>query len=254
MDYKIIGDDLQMIEIELKANETIIAEAGMMNWMENSIKLETKLGDGSESDKGMMNKLFNAGKRVLMGESLFMTHFTNESNENKYISFASPYPGKIIPLNMKDYNNEIICQKDAFICASLGTKLDIEFSKKIGRGLFGNEGFIMEKITGKNNVFLQAGGTIIEKKLNNEKILIDTGCIVAYTPGIDFDIERIKGIKNMMFGGEGLFLATLEGTGSIFLQSLPFSRLADRILANAPSVGGKNTGEGSILPLNIFGD
>ncbi len=256
IDYKIIGDDLQIVEIELDPNETVVAEAGMMNWMDNDISFEAKMGDGSDTNSGFFGKIFNAGKRVVMGESLFMTHFTNKGIEKKHIAFAAPYPGKIIALNMAEHGNEIICQKDAFLCAALGTKLDIVFNQKLGRGFFGGEGFIMEKIIGDGMAFLHAGGTIIRKELNNEMLLVDTGCLVAYTPGINFDIQQAGGLKTMIFGGEGIFLAILKGTGSVYLQSLPFSRLANRILANAPTIGGNSTGEGSVLGgiSNIFED
>lgn len=238
---------MQVVEIELDPNETVVADAGMMNWMENNISFETKMGDGSDTKQSFFGKALNASKRMLMGESFFMTHFTNKDNLKRHISFAAPYPGKIIPLYMTEYNNEIICQKDAFLCAALGTKLDIVFSQKLGRGFFGGEGFIMEKIIGDGMAFLHACGTIIKKELNNEKLLVDTGCLVAYTSGIDFNIERIGGLKNMMFGGEGIFLASLQGTGTVYLQSLPFSRLANKIISSAPSIGGKSVGEGSVL-------
>lgn len=247
VDYEIVGHDMQMVEIELDPKETVIAEAGMMNYMEHGINFETKMGDGSEPDKGFMGKMFSAGKRMLTGESLFMTHFSNEGNEKKKVAFAAPYPGKIIPFDMQNYGGSIICQKDAFLCASLGTKISIHFNKKLGSGFFGGEGFIMQKIEGDDMAFAHAGGHIVKKELNNETLLIDTGCLVAMTTGIDMDIQKAGGLKSMVFGGEGLFLTKLEGTGTVWLQSLPFSRLANNIIAHAPNMGGSRQGEGSIL-------
>jgi len=247
IDYKIIGDDMQMVEIELDQNETVIAEAGAMNYMEDGIKFEAKMGDGSTPDQGMMGKLLGAGKRLLTGESLFMTHFTNTIPGKKHVAFAAPYPGKIIALDMNKVSGELLCQKDAFLCAALGTELGIAFTKRLGAGFFGGEGFILQKIQGDGMVFVQAGGTVIKKQLNNETLRVDTGCIVAFSGGIDYNIEKAGGLKSMFFGGEGLFLATLRGTGTVLLQSLPFSRLADRIIKHAPSAGGRSKGEGSIL-------
>lgn len=247
IDYKIIGDDLQMVEIELDPHETVIAEAGAMNYMEEGIVFETKMGDGSNPSEGLMGKLLGAGKRVLTGESLFMTHFTNSGKEKKHVTFAAPYPGKIIAIDMSKLGEELICQKDAFLCAALGTEIGIAFTKRLGSGFFGGEGFILQRLLGDGMAFVQAGGTIIEKKLENETLKVDTGCIVAFTPGIDYDIQMSGGLKSMIFGGEGLFLATLSGTGTVYLQSLPFSRLADRVLRHAPIAGGSRIGEGSIL-------
>ena len=247
IDYEIFGDDMQVVEIELDPNETVIAEAGVMNWMEDGISFEAKMGDGSEANEGLMGKLFGAAKRVITGESLFLTHFTNVGEGKKRVAFAAPYPGKIIPINLAEHDGEFFCQKDAFLCAALGTKVGISFNQKLGTGLFGGEGFIMEHLEGDGMLFIHAGGTIVKKELNGEKIKVDTGCVVGFTKGIDFSVERAGGLKSMLFGGEGLFLATLQGHGTIYLQSLPFSRLADRILKNAPSIGGKRTGEGSIL-------
>lgn len=247
VDYQIYGDDLQFVEVELDPQETVVAEAGVMMYMDEGIKFETKMGDGSEPEQGFMGKLFSAGKRAITGESLFMTHFTNQGRDKQRVAFAAPYPGKIIALDLDSVNGYLICQKDAFLCAALGTKIGIEFKKKLGVGLFGGEGFILQKLEGDGMAFIHAGGTIIEKRLNGEKILIDTGCIVAFESGINYNIEKAGNLKSMVFGGEGLFLATLQGTGRIWLQSLPFSRLADRILAAAPSAGGKSQGEGSVL-------
>lgn len=247
VDYEIIGNDLEVVEVELDPNETVVAEAGAMSWMDDGIAFEAKMGDGSQTSSGFFDNMLNAGKRVISGESLFMTHFTNRGSGKKRVAFGAPFPGKIIALDMAEHGNEIICQKDAFLCAALGTKLDITFSRKLGRGFFGGEGFIMERLSGDGMAFLHAGGTIVKKELHGERLFVDTGCLVAYTPGIDFDIQKAGGMKSMLFGGEGLFLATLRGHGTVYLQSLPFSRLADRIIANAPSQGGSDQGEGSVL-------
>ena len=247
IDYTIHGDDMQIVSIELDPHETVIAEAGTMNWMDREIKFEAKLGDGSRPDAGIFGKLLDVGKRVLTGESIFLTHFTNEGSGKKEVSFAAPYPGKIIPVDMKQIQGEILCQKDAFLCAAKGTEVSIAFNKRLGSGFFGGEGFILQRLRGDGLVFMHAGGTVIEKELNNETILIDTGCIVAFTPGLDYSIERAGNLKSMFFGGEGLFLATIRGTGKLYLQSLPFSRLADRIIRHAPRAGGSSKGEGSVL-------
>ncbi len=247
VDYEIIGEDMQVVEVELDPQETVIAEAGAMNWMDDGITFEAHLGDGSKQGEGMMKKLMGAAGRAITGESLFLTHFTNTGSGKKKVAFGAPYPGKIIPLDMSEFGGEIICQKDAFLCAAKGTGISIAFNKKIGVGLFGGEGFILQRIKGDGMAFMHAGGTIVKKELNGETLKIDTGCVVAFSPSIEYSIERAGGLKSMFFGGEGLFLATLKGTGTVYLQSLPFSRLADRILRNAPRAGGKRTGEGSIL-------
>jgi uncharacterized protein (TIGR00266 family) len=247
VDYKIIGDDMQIVEVELDPGETVVAEAGAMNYMDDGITFEAKMGDGSKPDDGIFGKLLGAGKRVLTGESIFMTHFTNTGAGKKRVAFAAPYPGKIIPVDMSKIMDELLCQKDAFLCAALGTEIGIAFTKRLGTGFFGGEGFILQRIRGDGMAFVQAGGTVIKKKLNNETLRVDTGCIVAFTSGIDYDIERAGGLKSMFFGGEGMFLTTLSGTGTVLLQSLPFSRMADRILQHAPSAGGSRKGEGSIL-------
>jgi len=247
IDYTIHGDDMQIVSIELDPQETVIAEAGTMNWMDRDIRFEAKLGDGSKPDTGIFGKLLDVGKRVLTGESIFLTHFTNVGHGKKEVSFAAPYPGKIIPLNLGEINGEILCQKDAFLCAAKGTEVSIAFNKRLGSGFFGGEGFILQRLRGDGMAFLHAGGTVIQKELNNESLLIDTGCIVAFTPGLDYSIERAGNLKSMFFGGEGLFLATIQGTGKLLLQSLPFSRLADRIIQHAPKMGGSSKGEGSVL-------
>ncbi len=247
IDYQIYGEELQVVEVELDPNETVIAEAGAMTWMQDGVVYEAKMGDGSETSKGFFDTLISAGKRVITGESLFITHFTNRGIGKKRIAFSAPYPGSIIPIDLDDVQNELTCQKDSFLCAAFGTKIDIAFNRKIGSGLFGGEGFILQRLIGDGNVFIHAGGTVVKKELRGEKIYVDTGCVVAFTKGIDFDIERAGNLKSMIFGGEGLFLATLEGTGTIYLQSLPFSKLADRIISHAPSIGGSSKGEGSVL-------
>lgn len=237
VDYEIFGNDMQVVEVELDLGETIVAEAGAMNWMEEDIEYEAKMGDGSGGDEGLMGKLFSAGKRALTGESLFMTHFTNTGSNKRRVAFAAPYPGHIIPIDLAEMGGELTCQKDAFLCAALGTELSIAFSRKLGRGFFGGEGFILQRLRGDGMAFVHAGGTVIKKELVNDTLRIDTGCLVAFTSGIDYDIEMVKGLKSMFFGGEGLFLATLQGTGTVYLQSLPFSKLADRIIAQVPRSG-----------------
>ena len=237
---------MQVVAVELDPQETVIAEAGSMNWMDQGISFEAKMGDGSQPDKGLFGKLLDAGKRALTGESIFLTHFTNVGQGKKEVSFAAPYPGSIIPVDLSQMDS-ILCQKDAFLCAALGTEVSIAFNKRLGAGFFGGEGFILQKLRGDGLAFLHAGGTVIEKELNNETILIDTGCIVAFDESLDYNIERVGNLKSMFFGGEGLFLATLRGTGKVYLQSLPFSRLADRIIQHAPSAGGSSKGEGSVL-------
>ncbi|MGB0205644.1 MAG: TIGR00266 family protein [Neptuniibacter sp.] len=244
VDYEIIGKSLQVVEVELDPGEKVIAEAGMMNYMEEDISFETKMGDGSEPDQGLMGKLFSAGKRMVTGESVFMTHFENVGAGKKRVAFAAPYPGSIVPLNLAELGGQVICQKDAFLCAALGTKVEMAFSKKIGAGFFGGEGFILQKLQGDGMAFMQAGGTVVKKELNNETLRVDTGCLVGFTEGVEYDIEMVKGLKSMIFGGEGLWLATLKGTGTVWIQSLPFSRLADRLIASAPASGGDDKGEG----------
>jgi uncharacterized protein (TIGR00266 family) len=247
VDYEILGDDLQLVEVELDPGETVIAEAGGMTYMEDGITFESKMGDGTEPRGGFFEKLLGAGKRMLVGESLFMTHFKNSGQGKQRVAFAAPYPGKILALNLAELGEELLCQKDAFLAAALGTKVSIAFTKRMGTGLFGGEGFILQKLEGDGMAFIHAGGMVVRKELRNSRLRIDTGCVVAFTKDIDFDIERAGNLKSMLYGGEGMFLATLQGTGSVWVQSMPFSRLADRILANAPSAGGARTGEGSIL-------
>ena len=247
IDYEILGDSMQMVEVELDPDEAVIAEAGAMNYMEDDISFEARMGDGSNVDQGFMGKLFSAGKRLITGESLFMTHFTNQGNGKRRLTFASPYPGTIVPLDLAKLGNEVICQKDSFLCAAMGTQVDIAFNKKLGSGFFGGEGFIMQRLTGDGMAFVHAGGTVVEKELNGETLRLDTGCLVAIAGDIEYDIQMVKGFRSMFFGGEGLFLTTLSGHGKVWLQSLPFSRLADRIIQHAPSAGGSRQGEGSVL-------
>ena len=248
IDYTIYGEEMQYVEIELDPQEGVIAEAGSFMMMDDGIKMDTIFGDGSQKDQGFMGKIFGAGKRLLTGESLFMTAFYNEVVGKKNVSFASPYPGKIIPIDLTEYGGKFVCQKDAFLCAAKGVSVGIEFSKKLGRGLFGGEGFIMQKLEGDGMAFVHAGGTTARKELKlGEKLKIDTGCIIGFSKGVNYDIEFVGGIKNTIFGGEGLFFANLTGPGVVYIQSLPFSRLANRVLALAPRTGGKSRGEGSIL-------
>ncbi|MGA0407806.1 MAG: TIGR00266 family protein [Limisphaerales bacterium] len=243
VDYEIIGEDIQVVEVELDPGEAVIAEAGVMNYMEEGITFEARMGDGSQPDRGLLGKLFDAGKRKLAGESVFMTRFTHQGSGKKRVAFAAPYPGRILPIHLGQVGGEIFCQKDAFLCAALGTSVGIAFQRKLGVGFFGGEGFILQHLKGDGMAFLHAGGTLIEKQLNGETLRVDTGCIVGFTRGIEYDIQRAGSLKSMFFGGEGLFLATLRGHGTVILQSLPFSRLADRIIASAPQAGGTRQGE-----------
>jgi len=247
VDYKIIGHDIQLVEVELDPDETVIAEAGAMAYMEQGINFETKMGDGSNPDQGMMSKLFSAAKRKLTGESIFTTHFTNQGKQRSTVAFSAPYPGTIVPLDMSTLGEKVICQKDSFVAAALGTKVSITFNRKLGAGFFGGEGFILQKLEGDGMAFIHAGGTLIQKELSGETLRVDTGCLVGFTEGVEYDIERAGNLKSMIFGGEGLFLATLSGHGTVWLQSLPFSRLADRIIESAASYGGSDKGEGSAL-------
>ncbi len=248
IDYEIVGEEMQYVEIELDPQEGVIAEAGSFMMMEEGIRMETIFGDGSAKDNTVMGKIFGAGKRLLTGESLFMTAFYNEVVGKKKVSFASPYPGKIIPIDLDKIGGRFICQKDAFLCAAKGVSVGIEFSRKLGRGLFGGEGFIMQRLEGDGIAFVHAGGTTLKKELAaGERLKVDTGCIIGFDSSVNYDIEFVGGIKNTIFGGEGLFFATLSGPGTVYIQSLPFSRLANRVLAMAPKAGGKQRGEGSIL-------
>jgi uncharacterized protein (TIGR00266 family) len=246
IDFEIHGNDMQCVEIELDPQETVIAEAGSLMMMDELIQMETIFGDGSKNNDGIMGKLFGAGKRLLTGESLFMTAFTNEGHGKRKVSFASPYPGKIIALDLNELGGKMICQKDAFLAAAKGVQVGIEFQRKLGTGFFGGEGFIMQKLEGDGMAFVHAGGTIVQKELKaGEKLRVDTGCLVAFTPNVKYNIEMVKGIKTALFGGEGLFFATLEGPGDVLVQSLPFSRLASRVFSAMPGKGGSKD-EGSI--------
>lgn len=250
VDYRIFGDDMQFVEVELDPQEAAVAEAGGMMYMDDGIEMETIFGDGSHqsSNTGFLGALMGAGKRLLTGESLFMTVFHNQGQGKKRVAFGAPYPGKIVPVHLAEIGGELIAQKDSFLCAAKGVSISIAFNKKLGAGFFGGEGFIMQRLTGDGWTFLHAGGTIYERTLQpGECIRVDTGCIVAFAPSVNYDIQYVGKIKSALFGGEGLFFATLRGPGRVWLQSLPFSRMADRIIAAAPSAGGKRRGEGSIL-------
>jgi uncharacterized protein (TIGR00266 family) len=244
VDFKIFGNDIQFVEVELDPGETVIAEAGAMVYMEDGISFEVKMGDGSSPDRGLMDKLLSAGSRLITGESLFITHFTNRGYGKSRVAFAAPYPGTIVPVNLNDVRNRLIVQKDGFLCAAFGTKLTVTLNRKIGSGLLGGEGFILEKIEGDGKAFIHAGGTVIERQLNNQTLRIDTGCVVAFEPTLDFDIETSGSLKSMVFGGEGLFLATMRGTGKVWLQSMPIRKL---IRALAPFSRNKGKEAGSIL-------
>ncbi|MGI9546354.1 MAG: TIGR00266 family protein [Flavobacteriaceae bacterium] len=248
IDFSIFGEEMQYVEIELDPQEAVVAEAGSFMMMDTDIQMETIFGDGSNQDSSVLGKIFSAGKRILTGESLFMTAFLNVGANKRQVSFASPYPGKIVPIDLSEKGGKFICQKDAFLCAAKGVSIGIEFSKRLGRGFFGGEGFIMQKLEGDGMAFVHAGGTLARKELAAGELLrVDTGCIVGFTQDVDYDIEFVGGIKNTIFGGEGLFFASLRGPGVVYIQSLPFSRLAGRIWAAAPKGGGKDKGEGSIL-------
>ena len=248
IDYEIHGDEMQYVEVELDPQEAVVAESGSFMMMEDGIKMETIFGDGSGQSEGVLGKLFSAGKRLLTGESLFMTVYHNIGFGKKKVSFASPYPGKIIPIDLMAYNGKFICQKDAFLCAAKGVSVGVEFSKKLGRGLFGGEGFIMQKLEGDGLSFLHVGGTVARKELKTgETLKIDTGCLVGFTQTVQYDVEFVGGVRNTIFGGEGLFFASLQGPGVVYIQSLPFSRLAGRIIQSIPRQGGKSRGEGSLL-------
>lgn len=244
IDYKIFGDDMQFVEVELDPQEAALAEAGGMMYMDDGIAMETIFGDGSQQQRGLLGALVGAGKRLLTGESMFMTVFQNRGTGKRRVAFGAPYPGRIVPMHLAQLGGELIAQKDAFLCAAKGVSVGIAFNRKIGTGLFGGEGFIMQRLQGDGWAFIHAGGTIIERLLTPGEVLrVDTGCVVAFQPSVKFDIQFVGGVKSALFGGEGLFFATLTGPGRVWLQSLPFSRLANRIIAAAP--GGK--GEGSVL-------
>ncbi len=249
IDYQIKGESIQIVEVELDPFETVIAEAGAMLFMEEGILFETKMGDGSNPNAGLFDKLLSAGSRLLTGESLFMTHFSNRGNKKAKVGFSAPYPGTVIPIDLsKSPGRELVVQKDGFLCAAFGTKLSIVFNRKIGSGLVGGEGFILQKLQGDGLAFVHAGGTVIERTLNNETLRVDTGCVVAFESQIDFDVESNGSLKSMVFGGEGIYLATLRGTGKVWLQSMPIRKL---IQALAP-YGGNSRKEGGSLLGNLF--
>ena len=249
IDYEIKGHDVQFVEIELDPQETVIAEAGAMLYMEDGIDFEAKMGDGSNPSQGFFGKMMAGASRVITGESLFLTHFTHRGYSKKKVAFSAPYPGTIVPLDLTQLGGRVIVQKDAFLCAALGTKLSMHFNQRLGAGFFGGEGFILQKLEGDGKAFIHAGGTLIERQLNNESLRIDTGCVVGFTDGIDFSVQKAGNLKSMIFGGEGLFLSTLRGTGTVWIQSMPISKL---IKAVAPY--GKNSGkeESGGLLNNIF--
>ncbi|MBL9192091.1 MAG: TIGR00266 family protein [Opitutaceae bacterium] len=248
IDYRIHGDDLQFVEIELDPQEATVAEAGALMFMDEGIAMETVFGDGSVQNRGFVGSLLGAGKRLLTGESLFMTVFLNQSSLKRRVAFGAPYPGKIIPIHLRDIGGELIAQKDSFLCAAKGVSLSIAFQRRLGVGLFGGEGFIMQRLQGDGLAFLHAGGTLYERQLSaGETLRVDTGCLAAFQPSVDYDIQMVGGVKTALFGGEGLFFATLRGPGKVWLQSLPFSRLAARIVAAAPRTGNGGREEGSVL-------
>lgn len=254
IDYEIFGSEMQFVEVELDPGEAAIGEAGVMMYMQDGIQMDTIFGDGSQQAGGFMGKLLGAGKRLLTGESLFTTVFHNEGSGKRRVAFAAPYPGKIIPVDLSSVGGTLICQKDSFLCAAKGVSLGIAFQKKIGTGLFGGEGFIMQKLDGDGMAFIHAGGTLRELTLApGETLRVDTGCVVAFQPSVDFDIQFVGKVKSAIFGGEGLFFATLSGPGKVWLQSLPLSRLANRIVMSAPATGGRSADQSSLLGAGVLG-
>lgn len=248
IDYEVHGEEMQYVEITLDPSETVIGEAGAMMYMTSGIKMETVFGDPSEQNQGVLGKLMSAGKRALTGESLFVTTFTAIGSQREQVGFASPFPGKLLPMHLDQLGGELVCQKDSFVCAAMGTKVGIAFQKKIGAGLFGGEGFIMQRLTGDGIAIVHAGGNMLQRDLKPGEVLkVDTGCLVALQPSVNYDIQFVGGFKNTLFGGEGLFFATLTGPGRVWLQSMPFSRLVGRIASTMPSSKGGGTGEGSVL-------
>ena len=248
IDFQIYGDDMQFVEIELDPQEAVVAEAGGMMFMEDGIEMETIFGDGSQQNSGFLGSLLGAGKRLLTGESLFMTVFLNRGFGKKHVAFGAPYPGKIVPVHLSELGGELIAQKDSFLCAAKGVSVGIAFQRKLGAGLFGGEGFIMQRLTGDGWAFVHAGGTLMQRDLApGETLRVDTGCIVGFQPSVNYDIQYVGKIKSALFGGEGLFFATLRGPGRVWLQSLPLSRLANRLYAATPAAGGRARGEGSVL-------
>ena len=248
VDYKIYGEDLQFVEVELDPQEAVVAEAGGMMYMDDGIQMETVFGDGSQQKSGFMGALMGAGKRLLTGESLFMTIFMNKAGDKRRVAFGAPYPGRIVPLHLADLGGELICQKDSFLAAAKGVSLGIAFQKKIGVGLFGGEGFIMQRLQGDGWAFIHAGGMLVERTLQpGELVRVDTGCIVAFQPSVSYDIQMVGGVKSALFGGEGLFFATVTGPGRVWMQSLPFARLASRVVQASGIAGMGRKEEGSLL-------
>ncbi len=245
IDFQIFGDDLQFVEVELDPGETVIGEAGTMMMMTDGIQFASKMGDGTEPDQGMFKKLVGAGKRAITGESIFLTHFTNQGSSPAKVSFAGNFPGKIVPIDLDDVGGRLIVQKDGFLCAAYGTRVGVAFNRKLGAGFFGGEGFILQDLQGDGNCFLHAGGTVVVKELNNETLRLDTGCLVALEPSLEYTIERAGNLKSQLFGGEGLFLATVRGTGRVWVQSLPFARLAGRIMSSVTT--GRGDGQASAI-------
>lgn len=253
VDYEIKGSEMQFVEVELDPGEAAVGEAGSMMFMDAGIAMDTVFGDGSASTGGLFGKLMGAGKRLITGESLFTTVFTNQAHSKLRIAFAAPYPGKIIPMDLRQLGGTLICQKDAFLCAAKGVSLGMYLQQKMSTGFFGGEGFIMQKLEGDGLAFVHAGGTVVKRELQpGQTLLIDTGCVVAFTPNINFEIQYVGKIKTAMFGGEGLFFAKVTGPGTVWLQSLPFSRLASRVFAAAPQRGGSRE-EGSLLGAGLLG-
>ena len=254
VDYEIFGTEMQYVEVELDPGEAAVGEAGVMMYMQEGVQMDTIFGDGSAQQGGFFGKLMGAGKRLITGEGLFTTVFHNEASVKRRVAFAAPYPGKIVPMNLAHLGGTLICQKDSFLCAAKGVSLGIAFQKKLGVGLFGGEGFIMQKLEGDGMAFVHAGGTLMERTLApGETLRVDTGCVVAFQPSVDFDIQFVGKIKSALFGGEGLFFATLRGPGKVWLQSLPLSRLANRIIASAPAAGGRSADQGSLLGAGVLG-
>lgn len=248
VDYEIVGTSMQFVEIELDPGEAAIGEAGAMMMMQDGIEMDTVFGDGSAAQQGLFGKLLGAGKRLLAGESLFTTVFHNEAGDKRRVAFAAPFPGQIVPVNLADVGGTLLCQKDSFLCAARGVSLGIAFQRRLGTGLFGGEGFVMQKLDGDGMVFVHAGGTLVQRQLKaGETLRVDTGCVVAYEPSVDFAIQYVGRIKSALFSGEGLFFATLRGPGKVWLQSLPLSRMANRIVMAAPAAGGQQREEGSVL-------
>ncbi|MEY3285914.1 MAG: hypothetical protein RL500_644 [Pseudomonadota bacterium] len=262
VDFEIKGSEMQLVEVELDPGEAAVGEAGSMMFMEEGIAMDTVFGDGNQQQTGFFGKLLGAGKRLITGESLFTTVYTNQATVKRRVAFAAPYPGKILPMDLKQHGGMLICQKDSFLCAARGVSLGIHFQQKMSVGFFGGEGFIMQRLEGDGLAFVHAGGTVVRRELQpGQTLMIDTGCVVAYTPNVNFEIQYVGKIKTALFGGEGLFFAKMTGPGTVWLQSIPFSRLASRIFAAAPQMGGSKE-QGSVLGAvaggavlgGIFGD